>query len=48
MVEFYKIINDILYVVDNDYYEYEELLEGCFRIKDIVIKILKDMYREGD
>lgn len=48
MVEFYKIINDILYVVDNDYYEYDELLESCFRIKDIVIKILKDMYKEGD
>jgi hypothetical protein len=47
MAEFYKIINGILYVVDNDYYEYEEPLERCFKIKDMVMKILRDMYKEG-
>ena len=48
MAEFYKIINDILYyVVDDDYFEYDELLERCFKIKDIVMKILRDMYKEG-
>lgn len=47
MAEFYKIINGILYVVDDDYFEYDELLERCFKIKDIVMKILRDMYKEG-
>lgn len=47
MAEFYKIINDILYVVDDDYFEYDEFLERCFKVKDIVMKILSDMYKEG-